>query len=97
MFGERPVLFQECLLSLLLGLDFVVGVQTQDGHSFLVFFFCFFCESTEDFYSLDLLFGFLKLNHLYTEKEEGVGFLHLLLFSLACSHQGFAEMMAALS
>lgn len=38
MFGERPVLFQECLLSLLLGLDFVVGVQTQDGHSFLVFF-----------------------------------------------------------
>lgn len=96
VFGERPVLFQECLLSSLLGLDLVVGIQAQGGHCFLGFFCCF-CESREDFCSLDWLFGFFKLNHWHTEVEEGLVVLHLLLFSLACSPQGFAEMMAALS
>lgn len=40
----------------------------------ILVFLCFSCEYTEGFCSLNWLFGFFKLNHLHTEKEEGVVF-----------------------
>lgn len=83
---------------------FTAGFRLGSGNSgsklslFLGGFFCCFCESREDFCSLDWLFGFFKLNHLHTEKEEGVVVLHLLLFSpRICRDDGSSVMNSRLT